>query len=553
VESKTKRWLSALGIILVFSLSTSNGASIQRQFLHSSAQSASASSGPSFLDLGFGPNTLQSASLGVPIYTVNDSLWVHSLLDQTVFVSLIDPTGSSYFGSPISSLSAVSIHEFSATDQQGTWNLTVSLPNSTSYYVPISFEVPNVNSSVVSLTEYSIQNGQINLGFASDPSSAYNVEACLTANFGNGTAYLSIPASFGNGQIGLNLETGPGLSTVTMPSTPAQPFSFWYNLYYSYGFSGTLSNETVSRDLNPSTSSSAYVNSSGARLLSLSNETHLRPGRYLIRANFDSGTSYATAETRALLLTNGDWFWLGGCSPFSVTQTAFTKQVSLDQDPNTWPKFIYVMYDVGGVDAYSISSLQINLARIDFFGTPNNVKLSYLSYSIANNSDAQASGIYSGTIYVIAKSFPILLTITPTFGSEVLRSQSIRITQAFSDSVAYIPVGELSVTVLNNSKPDTGSQVKISTSQGANVASPVDGTGVASFYLPPGDYNVTVAKGAISKTGNASVAYSNETIVEFSFTSSALPSYLAELLAVPLFLGLILNVWIWVIAPRRGK
>ncbi|MFI5420565.1 MAG: hypothetical protein ACHQ1H_06320, partial [Nitrososphaerales archaeon] len=327
----------------------------------------------------------------------------------------------------------------------------------------------------------------------------------------------------------------------------------WFDLYYSYGFRGALSNETISRDLIPSRSTTAYVNASGSRLLSLSYETRLTPGRYTLRSIFDSGSSLTSEETSVLLLNNGNWFWLGGCTPVTVTQNSFTKQVSLDQDPSTWPKFVYIAYDVEGVESYSISSLQINLARIDFFGTPNNVKLSYLSYSIANNTDAQASGVYAGTIYVIAKSFPILLTVTPTFGSEALAPQSIQIPQAFSDSLAYVQVGELSVTVLNNSRPDTGSQVKVTSPQGAAIATPVDSNGVASFYLPPGFYNVTVTKGTISETGNATIVYANQTILDFSFTSSSLPSYLLELLAVPLVFGLILNVWIWVVSPRRAK
>ncbi len=547
------RSIPAIALLVLFLIYAFFGIAIHGRLLESVAQSASASgSGPSFLDLGFGPDTLTSASLGSPIFTVNDSLWVHSLLEQQVTVTLADPSGNSSV-SIVSSAAAVSLHVFSPSDPQGTWNLTVSFQNSTSYYIPVPFVIPDQNSSVVSLTEYSIQNGQINLGFASDPSSAYNVEACLTSNFGNGTAYLQIPTSFGSGEIAVNLDTGPGLSTVSMPSTPSQPFSFWYDLYYSYGFKGTLSNETISRDLMPSKSTSVYVNSTGTRVLSLSSETHLRPGRYSIRANFDSGSSLATAETSVLLLDNGDWFWLGGCDPFAVTQNTFTKQVGLDQDPSTWPKYIYAAYDVEGVEVYTISSLQINLARVDFFGMPNKVKLSYLTYSIANNTDAQASGVYSGTIYVIAKSFPILLTVTHTFGSEALVPQSITISKAFSDTPAYINVGELSVTVLNNSRPDTGSQVKISTSQGASAASPVDSNGVASFYLPPGNYNITVSKGQVSKMGNATVDYSNQTIVDFSFTSSSVPTYLVEILAVPLVLGLILNLLIWVVAPRRGK
>ncbi|MDA4111903.1 MAG: hypothetical protein OK439_05150 [Thaumarchaeota archaeon] len=517
---------------------------------------SSGSAAPSFIKIGPGPDTLTSAQLGSPIFTTNDSLWIQSLSNQSVDILLSGPSNVSSI--PIVSMSlqpetVVPLHVFSSLDPEGIWTLSVTLQNSTTYTILVPFEIPALNSSVISLTEYSIQNGQINLGFSDDPSNAYNLEACLTSSFGNDTIFLSEPSSIGGGQMSLYINTSSHNSTVSTQATPSQPFSFWFELYYFYGYSGSLPNETVSRDLIPSRSSTALFNSSGSRILTLTSETNLRPGRYLIRAFFDSGSSLVPTETRALLLSSGNWFWLQGCNPFSVSQSNFTRQVNLDQDPKTWPKLVYAMYEVGGVESYSILPLQINLARIDFYGEPGNVKLSYLTYSIANNSDAQASGVYSGTIYVIPKSFPILLTVTPMIGQESLTPQSIIISEPFSDSQAFIPIGELTVVVFNNSKPDTGSVVKVSSPQGASISSSIDSTGNASFYLPPGFYNITASKGSVSKIGNATVVHPNQTIVEFSFTTSALPTYFVDLLTVPLLLGLLLNLWVWVIHPRRTR
>ncbi len=153
---------------------------------------------------------------------------------------------------------------------------------------------------------------------------------------------------------------------------------------------------------------------------------NLRSGRYLVRGYFDTPSGFSAAETELLYLNGGSWFWLSACSPFSINGSTFSKQVNLAQSPSTWPDLLYFMYQYEGIEGYSILPLQINLARLDFLGQPGNVPLSDFTYSLGNNSDVEASGTFSGSIFVIAKSFPLNLTVTPMLGFGVAQSNQCR-------------------------------------------------------------------------------------------------------------------------------
>ena len=333
----------------------------------------------------------------------------------------------------------------------------------------------------------------------------------------------------------------------------ATTFSFWFEIDYSYGYASSIANETISRDLAISRSSAVLFNSTGTQSVSLPILNNLRPGRYIIHGYFDSASGFETSETRALLLNDGQWFWLSSCNPFSISGSTFSKQVSLAQNPSPWPSLLYFTYQANGIDGYSFVPLQINLARLDFLGQPGNVELSDFTYSISNNSDIEASGTFAGSVYVIAKSYPVNMIVTPMIGLESLSPLEINISQPLTDSQFYVPIGKLTVVVLNNSKPDIGTLVGISNSQGASLSSSVPTSGNTSFYLPGGFYNITISRNGLVQEGNATVSTGSNTIVQFSLTSSGIPTSYLELLFIPLAVGLGLDVWAWIISPRRSK
>jgi hypothetical protein len=420
--------------------------------------------------------------------------------------------------------------------------------------IPIPFVIPSINGAQVSLSEYSIQNGQINLGFSVESANSYDFEGCLSPGLGNDTLYLSEPTSIGSGQIGVVINSSSEAATISPKETISSPFSFWFDLEYAYGYTGSLANETISRDQTVLRSSTALINSNSPQILSLQNPpSNLRSGRYIVQGYFDSSSGFGATETRALLLNDGRWFWLSSCSPFTIGGLTFSKQVDLAQDPSTWPSSLYFMYESNGIDSYSIVPLQINLARLDFYGQPGNVELTDFTYSIANNSDIEASGPFGGSVYVIAKSYPLALTVTPMIGSESFNPLEINISKPLTDSHFYIPIGKLTVEVLNNSKPDVGIQVSISNSKGASLSSIIASSGNTSFYLPSSFYNITILKNGVAHEGNATVVDGSDTVVIFLLTSTEIPSSYLDLLVIPLVLGLGLNIWTWIVGPRRSK
>jgi len=211
------------------------------------------------------------------------------------------------------------------------------------------------------------------------------------------------------------------------------------------------------------------------------------------------------------------------------------------------------MYQNNGIENYAILPLQINLARLDFLGQPGNVPLTGFTYSIANNSEVEASGAFSGSVYFIAKNYPVDLTVTPILGSEALAPINVNVSAPLTDSQYFVPVGELTVQVLNDSKPDVGAKVSVSNLQGAYLSNNIPAGGNTSFYLPAGFFDISASKGGVSELGNATVIDGSNTIVTISISSSQLPRSYLELLLVPLILGLALNIWAWIVSPRRSK
>lgn len=523
------------------------------------AQKASAQIGgpilpgaPSFIDLGFGPDSLSPANQGAPIFAVNDSLWIYSTLDQPLIVDLVNPANTSFRATLLPS-NILSLYKFSSSDVAGDWTLYFTLQNGTYYSVPIVFVAVQQSQTPVSLSEYSIQNGQINLGFSVTAQDAYDQEGCLTSSSYNTTFSIGDPSSVGTGEVSLSIDSENSSAIVAASGQISAPFSFWFELDYSYGYAASLSNETVIRNVPVARSATVFFNQTGTYVIPFPVLSNLRVGRYQIRGYFDSGSGFSAAETEVLYTGEGNWFWLSACNPFSVSGSSFSKQVNLAENPDSWPSTLYFMYQYEGVEAFAVVPLQINLARLDFIGVPGNVELSDFTYSVGNNSNVEASGSYSGSVYIIAKTYPLSLLVTPMLGTEALTPVNVVVTAPFTDTRTQIEIGKLTVQVLNNSRADEGAVVDVTNSLGASASSTIPSSGNTSFNLPAGFYDISISKNRITELGNATVFDGNNTIVSVAFTSNQIPTSYLEYLLVPLFIGLVLNIWTWVVEPRRAK
>ncbi len=505
---------------------------------------------PSYIELGFSPSTLSSVQEGIPVFSPGDSLWLLSTSNQIISARLASPTGSSFATIAISATTVSEIYTFSASSSEGNWDLDLSFRNSSVLSIPIPFVNPSNHPVAASLSNYSIEAGQLNLGITiSEVSSAFDFEDCLASPDINSTMALQIPGSMGDGEILLsgNLHS----AKLSISGETYQSFSFWYDLEYSYAFAGNVTGELVSRDIAAISSSTAVFSTSTTATVSLTNNTTPRLGRYEVEGFFDSGTSLQVEKTSALLLANGNWLWIGGCGPAEISSLSFSLNASLTQGPRSWPTNLYLMYSVEGVDSYSSLPLNLSPARVDFLSTMGNETLPYLGFNVGPNPAVLASGGYDGSLYLIGKSFPLTIGVTPTFGNESLGSQTVTINSAFSAALVQIPVGTFSATVTNNSAPISGATVSAQNSFGGNASASTDSAGVATLYLPQGSYIVSAASGTSSLSEDANVSIGSLTVLHFSFTTTAQVNYVEDLLVSLLVVGIAINAWLW-LKPKRN-
>jgi hypothetical protein len=515
-----------------------------------SANSQSAGA-PSFIELGYGPTTLSPLQDGTPVYTTGDNLWVSSNYDQALSISLLRPDNSVASGQDLTPTSVVQLYTFGPSDQPGNWTVEVTFGNATSTFVNIVLAIPAQTRA--SLSQYSIQQGDLNLGFSVQQSSAYNIEACLLSARANSTTYVSIPSGLGGGSLGI--QSNSSTASVYESSNSRQHFTFWYELEYYYSYSGSLPNETISRSLAVAKSPTFLFPTNSTQTGPLQVDASLRPGRYVLTAFFDSSGGLAVAETRMLLQNNGSWLWLGGCTPFAVSSSTFTSQISLSQIPSAWPRVLYFMYDSQGIEAVSTTSLRINVARVDAATEPKNITLPNLTYSISENPRVIGTGTFGGSLFVIAKSFPVSLIVTPSLGSMTLNPQNLTIPGPLTETRLFIPVGTLQVHVSNDSKPLAGATVLVANLAGGELSSSTDSHGNDTVYLPAGRYNVTVLTGSGNSSQSALISVGKVSSAYFSFSTppSFTTAYLLTALAVMAVVGLALNAWVWRTRRNRPK
>jgi hypothetical protein len=498
----------------------------------------------SSIEFGYGPTTLSPLDEGIPIYTFGDNLWVAVNSPEGLSVSLLRPDQSVAATTTLQSPAAVQLYTFGSSDQPGDWTVMITLGNVTNYLVGVILAVPDLSNA--SLSQYSLQQGNLNLGFALQQSNAYNIEGCLASSFApNSTAFVPVPSALGGGSLRVE-SNGANISVYDSTRSHAQ-FTFWYELDYNYSFSGFVPNETITKTLAIARSPTFLFSKNSTNYGQLEIDAAPRPGRYVLSAFFDSSSGIAVTETRMLLDNNYTWLWLGGCNTFGVTSSNFTSQIGLSQRPSSWPRTLYFMYDSQGIEAVSTTALTINLARVDAATEPKNITLPNLNYTISENPRVVASETFGGSLYVIATSFPLSLIVTPSLGSMVLEQQNVNIPGSFTDTRFFIPVGTLQVHVSNNTKPFSGASVLVANSVGGELSSTTNSQGNDTIYLPAAAYNVTVFVRTANSSQNALISVGKVSDLYFAFSTppSFTTAYLITALSAMALVGLTLNIWVW--------
>ena len=202
----------------------------------------------SSVELGYSPSSLASIEDGVPIYAPGDSMWLLTGSSSVVTAQLLTPTGSVAAAQMISPETVSRMFTFSAKYPEGDWTLELTPQNSPiAFVMRIPFVNPSLHQTGVRMSNFSLQGGELNLGFDFSANSVYNVEACLASSDVNSTIVIPIPSNIGRGQMLLNGNIHN--ATVSIKGITSETFSFWYELDYSYSYSGNVTGEIISQDV----------------------------------------------------------------------------------------------------------------------------------------------------------------------------------------------------------------------------------------------------------------------------------------------------------------
>lgn len=503
---------------------------------------------PNFVELGYGPSSLSSIQEGTPIYAPGDSIWFLSTSDKVAFAKLISPDGVQKYSNSVSSSTVYRLYSFSSMDKGGIWTLEIGFENTS----VLSLQIPFVNLKTtpfsVALSNYSLNAQYLNLNFTFAPNDAFNVETCVGSADVNSTLVLPIPARFGGGQ--MMLLGGINAAELSIEGIVTRPFTFWYNLQYSYSYMGNLSSEFISRETTVFKSHTVVISTAQPISLQISNYTSPRPGRYTMNAYFESSSGIAVEQTSALLLTAENWAWIGGCGITSVNSLSFISKQSLQGNVSGWPTTLYSMYEINGIDTYTSTPINLKEARIDFFGSLASSNVYYLHYSVAPNNNIDQYSVYDGSLYLIGRNFPLTARITPALGISSLATQTITISRPYTIAREVIAVGEINVTITNNTKPLDGASVTADNEQGGSVTSQSNSKGISLLTVPPGTYNVTVSKEGLTQVQGISVPSGVKATLDFAFTSNTPSDSLEYVLISFVIIGLIANVILW-LRPKR--
>lgn len=518
---------------------------------------------PTFLQLGYGPTSLSPLEYGTPVYSTGDSIWILSNSSLVTSVQLVSPNGDVVASRAISPFAVFLLYTYSSSDSEGNWILRVILRNSTVIPVAIQYVRPASHEVSVNLLNYSINSGELGMEFAISAGQAFNIQACLASSGVNSTVIIPTPRGIGTAPFILN--SNMKTANLSASGSLTNPFSFWFDMVYSYSYAGGVSGEFISKEIVSMSSTTAYFSSNiDAATVSLSNKTNPRPGVYKLDAYFESSDGLTVEQTRVLVLRTGNFVWMGGCNTLPVSSSLFYQKESILQPAQAWPRTLYLSYDIGGVYSYSASSINLNESRIDIVSsmalsssnTPPTVShvgnlFSYLNFSIAPNPNVLSYEFYNDSIFIIGSSFPILVQIDPTFGNQSLQPLLVGIDQPFVATQVSFQVGELKVQITNNSSPLSGAKVTVENHYGGTMTATSDSAGVADIYLPVGSYNVTVTGQGYSDTKVATLEANAQSNIQFVFTSPLSQNVIAYLLVSLVIVGLVLNIWLWLIKPRR--
>jgi hypothetical protein len=504
------------------------------------------------LGMGFSPGSVSPIADGVPVYALGDQLWAESYSSGPVIVEVVNAMGTIVADDTLLPMSPTLVHTFSFTDEGGSWGLLAAASGNTELPSLVAgFTLVGNESVEPSMTAYRLTgDGGLDMNFSLASPGAYDIAACLVGSSAPSTVAIPVPSGLGRGQLGLVKEGNQ--VAVDLNGNVTAPFTFWAELHYDYSY--TLGNSTVvSRDLEVAASNPVDVNLnfSGATT-GLEDQLSMRTGRVSMWAFFESSQGISVYEAPLLIPDISTWVSLDGCTAFaSSLAPTFSLSSSLAQPTQAWPREVYTMYRVDGVEMFSTMVIPIAPATIRVLASPWNEPFTNSELAITGSVGApvQDSTVWKDTIYLTAGQYPMEVSVTVS-GSE---GGTVDIAQPFSTNGLNVGSGKVVVDTEANGKPVSGANVILSEG-GSQVANASSVDGEATFYVLAGNYTVAGSYGNSTATGAVDAPDGVQSTISLTFIGSSQYStgeLLSYLLVGTALVGIAISAFVWVRAYRK--
>ncbi|HEV2138213.1 MAG TPA: hypothetical protein VGR53_05175 [Nitrososphaerales archaeon] len=494
--------------------------------------------------LGYSPGTLTPVDQGTPVYTAGDELWVVSY-GEPLNLELLNSSAKLEGTFVLGHMQPILLHTFTSSDKPGRWlfNMTTFSSGSPNYYFSVGLVDPG--TILPRMTSVHVDSsGLLSLGFNANLGTAYSTSACLVGQNPLGSVPIPIPTSLGTGQ--LILTRNVSLTTIQASGRILTPFSFWFELHAGRAYE--VPSALVTRD-SEEAATSPLPFSPGPPVPStvgLVSSISVREGRATIRAFFESSAGLQTFQAPVLIPDTSTWASLPGCSSsIDGVGSNFTASVSLNIEPNLWPRSMYLMYAESGVEGSSRVPISVFPSVMKLVASPWSAPLTDNGLALVPPSGS-TSAVGNSTVYIISSNYPVEATLLIPGPSAPL---PLLISQPFTVGSVQLPTGKIAVQSLLNGEAVSNSSVSLRLGN-QNIAT---GKGSPIFYVPPGSYTIFASYRGTNKSQDITVVNNGQNSVAFEFGNPT--SQVDYLLMATAVIGALASVVLWasLVRDRRKK
>jgi len=496
---------------------------------------------PPPIGLGYNPSTVQPITNGIPVYTVGDQMWIQLYNPSaTALVSLQNPRGEIPSGLiTLDPNQVYHVYTFGANDLPGQWTLSIT-SNYGNFNVPFTLGMTNT-SLVPRYMGASLSNNLLNQAFELPQTSAYDIQACTAGQSVGSTVIYGLEGGK-NGSIDVSLSENFSRVSVSQAS---YPLAVWLELYSSYSY--VVGGGIVSQNILVSATQEFTISppSTGV-VLQWVNQMPLHYGRFDLRTYVRTTSGLSLYEAPFLRTSSGDWIALTDCtSMINVTAGVFTLSTSLDASNSTWPRQLYTMYDLGGVESYSMIPFAANETAIHLTDYPFHRPLSGVAVNASAPGVAPGQwDAYDSTVYLLAPSFPINVSIGLSFGGVVTELVKTTVPAPYLPETLSIKAGTLQASALYQGNAVSNATFSLSAPGTTAVEVKPNSLGTLSIELPPGSYTVSASYHGTSTSEPVDVVVGQTSSATLELNPPPFPILLYLLVGVAIA-AILANILVW--------